>query len=59
MRFTVLSAIMEARRKLEYDLRGRQQKVVVNYLLNVLALSVTRNKCYNDLAHVTKSALII
>ena len=59
MRFTVLAAIVEARRKLEYDLKGQQRKVVVNHLLNVLALSVTRNKCYNDLTHVTKSALIM
>ena len=28
----VLAAIVEARRKLEYDLRGRQQKVVVNFV---------------------------
>ena len=28
----VLAAIVEARRKLEYDLRGRQQKVVVNFM---------------------------
>ena len=28
----VLAAIMEGRRKLEYDLRGRQQKVVVNFV---------------------------
>jgi len=27
----VLAAIVEARRKLEYDLRGRQQKLVINY----------------------------
>jgi len=26
----VLAAIVEARRKLEYELRGQQQKVVVN-----------------------------
>jgi len=28
----VLVAIMEAKQKLEYDLRGRQQKVVVNFV---------------------------
>ena len=28
----VLAAIVEARRKLEYDLRGRQRKVVVNFV---------------------------
>ena len=28
----VLAAIVEARRKLEYDLRGWQQKVVVNFV---------------------------
>jgi len=28
----VIAAIMEARWKLEYDLRGRQQKVVVNFV---------------------------
>ena len=27
-----LAAIVEARRKLEYDLRGRQQKGVVNFV---------------------------
>ena len=29
------------------------------HLLNILALSVTRNKCCNDLAHVTESTLIM
>jgi len=28
----VLAAIIKARRKLEYDLRGKQQKVVVNFM---------------------------
>jgi len=28
----VLAAIVEARQKLEYDLRGWQQKVVVNFV---------------------------
>ena len=28
----VLAAMVEAKRKLEYDLRGRQQKVVMNFV---------------------------
>jgi len=43
----VLAAIVEARRKLEYDLRGRQQKVVVNFVKSRSGEAVIRVRLWS------------
>ena len=48
----VIAAIVEARRKLKYDLRGRQQKVVVNFMKSRFTAYKKRGGCYSGQALV-------